>query len=75
MNSEYQTPLQTLLNGRMCGSRGGIEGPHPGLLENQKFYGFLELAFRPPAPAPPPPWNRLDPPKPRKIIVLFEINH
>ena len=32
----------------MCGSRGGIEGPHP-LLENQKFYGFLELAFGPPA--------------------------
>ena len=48
MNSEYQTPhpIQTLLNGHMCGSRGGY-------LENQKFYGFLELAFGPPAPAPP----------------------
>ena len=33
---------------------GGIEGLDP-LLENQKFYGFLELAFGHPAPAPPPP--------------------
>ena len=60
MNSEYQTPppIQTLLNGHMCGSRGAIEGPHP-LLENQKFYGFLEFAFGPrnrlDTPPPPPP--------------------
>ena len=35
----------------------GIEGSQP-LLENQKFYGFLELAFGP----PPPPWKKFDPP-------------
>ena len=34
----------------------GIEGSHP-LLENHKFYGFLELEF-----GPPPPWKKFDPP-------------
>ena len=36
----------------------GIEGSQP-LLANQKFYGFLELAFRP--PPPPPPGKSLTP--------------
>ena len=34
----------------------GIEGSHP-LLENHKFYGFLELAF-----GPPTPLKKFDPP-------------
>ena len=33
----------------------GIEGSQP-LLENHKFYGFLELAFGP--QPPPPPWKK-----------------
>ena len=36
-----------------CADPEGGRGFAP-LLENQKFYGFLELAFGPPAPAPPP---------------------
>ena len=44
------------------GGGGGVDGPHP-LLENQKFYGFLVLAFGPPAPARPPGigWTPLPP--------------
>ena len=58
-----------------CADPEGNIGSAP-LLEDQKFYGFLELAFGPPAPPPPGiGWTPPPPPKPCKIIVFFEINH
>ena len=62
----------------------GIEGSHP-LLENHKFYGFLELALGPPPlekfDTPGKAWALLEnvgypspPPKPCEIIAFFEIN-
>ena len=57
----------------------GIEGSQP-LLENHKFYGFLELAFE--HPTPRKGWTLLKnvghpspSPKPCKIVAFFEINH
>ena len=64
MNSEYQTPPHPdPLKWSHVRIQRGDRGSAP-LLENQKFYGFLEFAFGPPAPAPGIGWT---PPPPETL--------